>query len=559
MIQKQLRLYLMIVVLALTPKVYAEAIATAHPLATQAGVEVFDQGGNAFDAAVAITAALAVAEPYSSGLGGGGFYLLYISSENRYVFLDAREKAPLKAHRDMYLDSDKNVIPNLSIDGPLSAGIPGIPAALEHLSTRYGKQSMAQNLQSAIAIAENGFRVDGVYHRLAKWRLPVLQKYPNSAKAFLIQNELPKIGDLIVQPDLAKTLKQMADKGADGFYKGAVADAMIQAVQQNGGIWQHQDLLDYEVVEREPIDIKFKNARLISAPPPSSGGIAIAQILNQLEQMTHSSNPALKPDVKQTHALIESMRRAYRDRAIYLGDSDFVDIPIEQLISKTYAAGLVASIHPEKASKSAWFSANIDPRGGNHTTHFSITDKHGNSVAATLSVNYPFGSCFVAGNTGILLNDEMDDFVAKAGEPNVYGLVGGTANAIKPGKRMLSSMSPTILEQPDRTVILGTPGGSRIITMVLQGLLTAMDGGSAVEIVNRRRLHHQFLPDMVALEPNTLSEETIKDLQAMGHNIKQQDRTWGNMQAIVHYKDGTVEAASDSRGIGTSWVRRKSE
>ena len=537
-----------LLLLCASHNLYAGAIASAHPVATQAGVHSLEAGGNAFDAAVAVTAALAVVEPYSSGLGGGGFYLLYIASETRYVFLDARETAPLKAHSDMYLDAAGDVVPQASINGPLAAGIPGIPAALQHLSDNYGVLPLEIGLKDAIKAAEQGFVVDSIYQRLANWRKPVLKRF---APIFLHNGEVPEIGSLVRQPDLAKTLRMFSKDGAKVFYNGVFATNMIDAVRSAGGIWSKKDFSSYRVKEREPIAFSWQGNILYSAPPPSSGGVALAQILQQL-----STLPKTDKAVKQYHYLIESMRRAYRDRALYMGDSDFVDIPLRLLLSKDYAAGLAAGIHPEQASKSSAFSVKDNGTAGNHTTHFSIVDKYGNKVAATLSINYPFGSGFIAGDTGILLNDEMDDFVAKPGTPNAYGLVGGSANAIQPGKRMLSSMSPTIVEMAERTVVLGTPGGSRIITMVLQGILEAQEGGSALDMVSRRRIHHQFLPDVVQAEKGALTAKDKQNLEELGHKIEERD-TWGNLQVVIEHKSGKLDAASDARGVGQSWVADK--
>ncbi len=537
----------------LTASVLASAnqagIATAHPQATKAGADIINNGGNAFDAAVAITAALGVVEPYSSGIGGGGFYLMYLSKEKRTIFLDARERAPFAGHSDMYLDDQKNVIAGSSVNGPLAAGIPGIPAALDYLSKKYGKNTLAENLASSIELAEKGFNVDEIYRRLAEFRLPVLTQYPHSNNLFLINGKVPQKGALIKQQELANTLRHLARNGRDGFYKGEVAAELIKSVKQNGGIWQQRDLDSYVLVERSPITLKMDAGTLYSAPPPSSGGVAIVQILQQLKELDAQG----KSKQQQQHLLIETMRRSYRDRAIYLGDTDFVKVPLNKLLSQNYAAGLAASINPEKASKSTWFSAKRDGAGGNHTTHFSVVDKQGNIISATLSINYPFGSGFVAGNTGVLLNDEMDDFVAKPDVPNVYGLVGGKANAIEGGKRMLSSMSPSILVQPNRTVVLGTPGGSRIITMVLNGLLLAMQGASAKEIVEEKRIHHQFLPDTVFFEKDVFNKEEEKYLKDKGH-VLQMNNAWGNMQTVIVYNNGKTNAASDSRGIGTVWT-----
>ncbi|VAW63736.1 Gamma-glutamyltranspeptidase @ Glutathione hydrolase [hydrothermal vent metagenome] len=532
----------------------AAGIATAHPLATQAGEKILAQGGNAFDAAVAISAALAVVEPYSSGIGGGGFWLLHRSSDGFETMIDGREKAPLKAHRDMYLDKNGEVNHKASMDGVLSAGIPGVPAALETLSKKYGKLSLKQSLQPAIEYAEKGFKVKPIYQKMAKFRLQALRASPAAATIFLTDNNVPELGTLIIQKDLAKTLKAMAENGASGFYRGAVAQKLIRGVTEEGGIWSHDDLKKYSVVERKPITGYFHEMKITSAAPPSSGGIAMLEMLNQL-----SFYPLSRLDKPQAiHLAVEAMRRAYRDRAQFLGDTDFVSVPVERLISKDYAAGLAASIHPNKAMPSALLPGVTHENNSQDTTHFSVVDHEGNRVSATLSINYPFGSCFVAPGTGVLLNDEMDDFSAKPGVANAYGLVGAEANAIEPGKRMLSSMSPTFLETPDRMAVIGTPGGSRIITMVLLGSLRFYFGEDANAIVNGRRFHHQYLPDSVSYEPNVFSDETLKILQNKKHNLKPAKNTWGNMQLVIWDKQNKkMTAASDKRGEGSAVVISK--
>ncbi|HED34493.1 MAG TPA: gamma-glutamyltransferase [Gammaproteobacteria bacterium] len=529
----------------------AAGIATAHPMATRAGEEILQQGGNAFDAAVAISAALAVVEPYSSGIGGGGFWLLHRSSDGFETMLDGREKAPLKAHRDMYLDKSGNVVPGLSMDGPLAAGIPGVPAALEALSKKYGKLSLKQSLQPAIKYAENGFKVDEHYRRMAGFRLKALQTSPAAAQIFLHNNEVPEEGHLIKQPDLARTLSLIAEKGAAGFYRGEVAKKLISGVKAAGGIWTEEDLKKYTTLERKPITGQFHEMKITSAAPPSSGGIALVEMLNQLSHYTLASFE--KPQA--IHLGIEVMRRAYRDRAQFLGDTDFVKVPVKRLISQDYASGLSATIHPHKAMPSALLPGVAHDNNSRDTTHFSVIDKEGNRVAATLSVNYPFGACFVAPGTGVLLNDEMDDFSAKPGVANAYGLVGAIANEITPGKRMLSSMSPTFLETEDRLAVIGTPGGSRIITMVLLGSIRFYSGMEAEQIVNGPRFHHQYLPDTVYFEPKAFSEETIKSLERMGHKLNQSNNRWGNMQVVImDKKTKKITAASDKRGVGKAVV-----
>jgi len=527
------------------------AIASAHPLATQAGEQILLQGGNAFDAAVAVTAALAVVEPYSSGIGGGGFWLLHREKDNYQVMIDGRERAPLNAHRDMYLDNNDQLIKGASINGAMSAGIPGVPAAMEHLAKKYGKLPLSKSLQPAIRYAKNGFAVDEHYQRMAGFRLQALRSSTAAARIFLQNNNVPDKGYLIKQADLADTLSLIAEQGRDGFYSGKVAEKMISSVQQAKGIWTLEDLKKYQVVEREPIRGQINNMSIISAAPPSSGGIALVEIFNQL-----SNYPVTGMNkVQRTHHVVETMRRAYRDRAEHLGDTDYVDVPVEQLTSLDYAAGLTSTIHPAKATPSHLLPGILKPAQGQDTTHFSIIDHQGNRVAATLSINYPFGSCFVAAGTGVLLNDEMDDFSAKPGEPNVYGLVGAEANAIEPGKRMLSSMSPTFVETDGRIAVIGTPGGSRIITMVLLGALAFNEGATANEIVNLPRYHHQYLPDKIFYEKNALAEETVRQLQAMGHKLQAADSTWGNMQLVIwNKKQRTMDAASDGRGVGSSKI-----
>ncbi len=531
------------------------AIASAHPFATQAGFEILEQGGNAFDAAVAVSATLAVVEPYSSGLGGGGFWLLHESKNKKDIMIDGRETAPLKATRNMYLDKKGNVISDLSVNGALAAGIPGEPAALVHIAKNYGRLSLQQTLAPAIRAAEKGFVVTEHYRRMVGFRLKALQFAKNkkdAAKIFLKNNDTPPLGYVIKQPDLAKTLKKIAKLGHEGFYSGEIAKKLVASNNKAGGIWRLKDLKQYKVKERQPVISHYKGYRLTSVAPPSSGGIALAEMLNILS-FYHLERLSV---TNRVHVMVEAMRRTYRDRAEYLGDSDFVEVPVKKLISKNYAESLQQKIDFERATPSSTLKGVADTSGGNHTTHFSILDKQGNRVAATLSINYPFGSGFVATGTGVLLNDEMDDFSAKPGVPNVYGLVGAEANAIEPGKRMLSSMSPTFIESENKLAVIGTPGGSRIITMVLHGILATIEGKTALQVVNLPRYHHQYLPDVIQYEPNTFSDKTLKTLKELGHELKPLENTFGNMQIIIwDKKENKVTAESDARGEGESKVR----
>ncbi|WP_434062823.1 gamma-glutamyltransferase [Guyparkeria hydrothermalis] len=530
------------------------AIATAHPAATAAGREVLESGGNAFDAAVAITAALAVVEPYSSGLGGGGFYLLHEAESGRDVMLDARERAPGEASRDMYLDADGNPQPKLSVDGALAAGIPGIPAALDHLAGGYGQLPLATSLDPAIRAAREGFAVTPMYRDLAGFRQEVLAADPVSREVFLDDGDVPAIGHVIRQPALAETLGRIAAEGRDGFYRGELAGRLADGVREAGGIWSRSDLADYRVVEREPVVSGFRGFEVVSAAPPSSGGVAIAEILNTYGWLERRAGSLDDASVLGLHYRIEAMRRAYRDRAEYLGDPDFVDVPVARLTSPDYAAGLAVGISPTDATRSSMLAPVVTEPEGPHTTHFSVLDAQGNYVAATLSINYPFGAAVTVPGTGVLLNDEMDDFSQKPGVPNVYGLIGAEANAVQPGKRPLSSMSPTFVRNDELVGVLGTPGGSRIITMVLGGVLAATRGEPVADWVAEPRIHHQYLPDRVEVEPERLSEEQRAELELMGHRIETNDG-FGNMQAVAWWRDeGRLEAASDPRGEGEAAV-----
>ncbi len=537
-------------VAAALEKPSAAAIASAHPLATEAGHRILDAGGNAFDAAVAVSAVLAVVEPYSSGIGGGGFWLLHRASDGFEVMVDGRERAPLAAHRDLYLDESGKVKPGLSINGPLAAGIPGEPAALAHIAEKYGRLPLKTSLAPAVRLARDGFPVDDFYLRMAGWRLKALRQGGDAKSIFLNAGELPAVDALLRQPDLSRTLTVLAEKGREGFYQGEVASRLVEGVRQAGGIWTLKDLQEYRVVEREPVRGEYLGWKITSAALPSSGGIVLVSMLNMLQGLGLES----ADEATRIHLVIEAMRRAYRDRADYMGDPDFVDVPVGALIHPWYAAGLARDIQRDRATPSV---GNIGDSGeGRDTTHFSILDREGNRVSATLSINYPFGSGFIPPGTGVLLNDEMDDFSARPGVPNVYGLVGGEANAIAPGKRMLSSMTPTFIASGEGVAILGTPGGSRIITMLLLGVLELADGKGPQAWVDRPRFHHQYLPDQVQFEPGALEDGVRTKLSAMGHSLKPLDSSYGNMQAVYwNRRSGEVSAASDPRGLGEAQVR----
>lgn len=530
----------------------ASAVASAHPLATQAGMDMLTSGGNAFDAAVAVTATLAVVEPFGSGIGGGGLWLLHESRKNKEIMIDGRETAPAAASRDMYLDEKGEPIAGLSVDGPLAAAIPGVPAALVHIAQKYGRLPLSATLAPAIKIAKEGFTVDERYRRLAQMRKNILNRFPSSARIFLVDGDVPPPGHVIVQTDLAKTLTTIAQKGHDGFYRGGVAQALVEETQKAGGIWTMNDLANYRVVEREPVRTVYKGIKITTASPPSSGGIALVDALNILSAYDLEKMPR----VTQSHTIVEAMRRAYRDRALYLGDPDFADIPIALLTSPIYAAGQRTTLHLDKATPSSVFTGINAIKEGFHTTHFSIMDQERNCVAATVTVNVPFGSAFVAAGTGVLLNDEMDDFSVKPGVPNAYGLVGAEANSIAPNKRPLSSMSPTLLDGPQGMAVLGTPGGSRIISMVLLGILDYARGNKPESWVSQKRFHHQYLPDKIQFEMGAFDDNVKSELQFMGHELDELKNPYGNMQAVLwDVKNNKVYAASDSRGVGLSIVQ----
>ena len=525
-------------------------VATAHPLATEVGEKILKNGGNAIDAAVAISAALAVVEPYGSGLGGGGFWLVHTAVDGKDVMIDGRERAPYAAHRDMYLDADGNVDHKKSMDGVLAAGIPGVPAALQYLAEAHGLLDLSTSLEPAIHLARDGFKVDAYFAKMLKFRLPAIQASKESAKIFLKNNEVPEIGYVIKQNDLANTLELIANKGMDGFYQGEIATKLVNGVKEAGGIWSHKDLIEYQVIPRKPVVSQYKGMKITSAALPSSGGIVMAEVFNMLS----SKGLENKTSTEQLHLIVEAMRRAYRDRAEYLGDSDYIKVPVTKLISQAYADQLAADIDIKDATSSSSLDPVAFESGGNNTTHFSVIDQRGNRVAATLSVNYPFGSGYTVPGTGVLLNDEMDDFSAKPGVPNIYGLVGAEANAIAAGKRMLSSMSPTFLETEDRIAVVGTPGGSRIISMVILAALEFYKGGDAKAMVNLPRIHHQYLPDKVFYESGALTEENIENMELMGH-LLDEGNAWGNMHVVIwNKKKKTIDAASDSRGIGKAVV-----
>ena len=525
------------------------AIASQHELATQAGMEILKQGGNAFDAAVAVSSTLAVVEPSSSGLGGGGFWLLHRASDGFETMVDAREVAPKAATRDMFLDDKGNVVPGRSTTTALAAGIPGEAAGWAHLATRYGKLPLKTSLQPAIRLAREGFPLNTRLRGGIEAKRNLFQAGA-AAKIFLVNGEVPAVGTIIKQPQLAQTLTTLAEQGPDGFYKGTVAKRMVEGVRKLGGIWSMEDFASYRVAERKPLYGEYRGARIISAPPPSSGGVAVIDALNILSGF----DLAQVDSATRKHLVVEAMRRSHRDRAEFLGDPDFVEVPTERLTHPFYADGQRASIRADRATPSEMLPSIEGANQGTQTSHFSLIDTEGNRVAGTQSINFFFGSGLMEPATGVMLNNEMDDFAAKAGVPNGFRLIGADANAVAPGKRPLSSMTPTFIEKPDGLMIVGSPGGSVIMTVVLLSTLDWLNGVSADEFIKQGRYHHQYMPDTITFEPGALTDAEKQTLQKYGHSLRE-SRMPGNAQIVTwDYKSGEVKAVSDPRGVGVGVV-----
>jgi gamma-glutamyltranspeptidase/glutathione hydrolase len=532
-------------------------IASAHYLATQAGHDVLAKGGNAFDAAIAVSSTLGVVEPESSGIGGGGFFLLHEAKTGKDVFIDARETAPASVTAAEYLDKDGRLDHDKALDGPLAAAIPAEPAGWVYLAQHYGRLPLAKSLAPAIRIAREGFPV---YQRMADEygspctagytncsdvRIGVMRRWAATRAVYEPGGKPLRVGETMRQPDLARTMQALADRGFDGFYRGEVAKELVDAVDKAGGHWTLGDLSGYQVKLRAPLTLHYHGWDIVTAPPPSSGGVAIAEMLNILSAWDLGK----LDQATRVHLIVEAMRRAFRDRTFFLGDPDFVkDMPIARLTGKDYADDLRKGIALDKATPSSALPGAPPPNVGAHTTHFSIIDGEGNYVSATMTVNTAYGSGLVAAGTGVLLNNEMDDFALQAGVPNAYGVTGYEANAPKPGKRPLSSMTPSFMISPDKIVVLGTPGGSRIITMVLLGMLGFDDGLTPQQVVSLPRFHHQYLPDEISIENGALTADVVGKLEAMGHKVTTRSTTWGNMQAVEWNRhDNTLSGGTDPR------------
>ncbi|MDH6170224.1 gamma-glutamyltranspeptidase/glutathione hydrolase [Variovorax boronicumulans] len=493
-------------------------VVSAQHLATKVGVDVLKRGGNAVDAAVAVGYALAVVYPAAGNLGGGGFMTVQLA-DGRKTFLDFREKAPLAATANMYLDKDGNVIKGLSTNGHLAVGVPGSVSGMEYAREKYGTMKRADLIAPSIQLADKGFALEQGDIDMLWTSTADFQKDPVSGAIFLNKGQPFQVGQKLVQKDLAKTLKEVSAKGPDGFYKGWVGKAIVASSQAGKGIITQADLDQYKTRELAPVECDYRGYRVVSAPPPSSGGVIICEMLNILEG--YPLKDLGFRSAQSVHYQIEAMRHAYVDRNSYLGDPDFVKNPLDRLLDKGYAEKIRAAIDPKKAGVSKDIKPGVAPHEGSNTTHYSITDQWGNAVSVTYTLNDWFGAKVTADKTGVLLNNEMDDFTSKIGVPNMYGLVQGEANAIAPGKRPLSSMSPTIVSKDGKPVfVVGTPGGSRIITAVLHTILNVVDYGMNVqEAVDAPRFHQQWLPDVTNVETFAISPDTRKILTDMGHNL----------------------------------------
>ncbi|MCX8966526.1 gamma-glutamyltransferase [Erwinia psidii] len=524
-------------------------VASVDATATQVGVDILKRGGNAVDAAVAVGYALAVTHPQAGNLGGGGFMLIRTASGHT-TSIDFREMAPTRASRNMFLDAQGNADSKKSLTSHLASGVPGTVAGFALANKEYGTLPLATLIAPAIRLAAKGIVVnESLADDLKVYGKEVLLDHANSKAIFFRPDGTPyQRGETLVQRNLAHSLELIARQGPDAFYKGAIAEQIAKEMAANGGLIDKGDMANYKAIERKPVSGSYRGYDVFSMPPPSSGGIHIVQILNILENFDLAKMGFGSADAMQVVA--EAEKYAYADRSEYLGDPDFVRVPVQALTSKAYAKSLAQQIDINKARPSAEIKpGKLAPYESNQTTHFSVVDKQGNAVSVTYTLNTNFGSGIVAGNSGILMNNEMDDFSAKPGTPNVYGLVGGEANAVQPYKRPLSSMSPTIVVKDGKTwLVTGSPGGSRIITTVLQMVLNSIDYGMNIaEATAAPRFHHQWLPDQLRVEKG-FSPDTLKLLEAKGQHVKVMP-AMGSTQSIMIGPDGTLYGASDPRAI----------
>lgn len=522
-------------------------VVTAHPEATNVGITILKNGGNAIDAAVAVQFALAVVYPNAGNIGGGGFLVMRLQSGETQA-LDFREKAPGRAGKDMYLDTNGTVNRTAIETSQLASGVPGTVDGMWKVHEKYGSLSWQQVLQPAIDLAEKGFPLAPIQAHDLNDVLPELQALNGKTDNYFANNTPWKAGDTLVQKQLAETLKHIQANGRDGFYTGAVADYIVKEMQENNGIISADDLANYQAIWRQPIMCTFKGYSIISIPPPSSGGVLLAQLLKTVEHKLQKNMQHNSP--LYVNLLAEAEKYAYADRAQWLGDPDFFDIPISQMLDSIYLQERFSNFTSGLITPSAQIQAGtFAGYESEETTHFSIVDADGNAVSVTTTLNDSYGSRIFVSGAGFLLNNEMDDFSAKPGEPNLYGLIGGEANAIAPGKRMLSSMTPTIVLKEERLyMVLGSPGGSTIITSVFQNILNVtVHNMTMQESVNAKRFHHQWLPDEIVFETNAFDEKTKLALEQMGYSLRERSAI-GRVDAILIRNDGTLEGAADPRG-----------
>ncbi len=536
-------------------------VVSASSYASKVGVEILKKGGNAIDAAVAVGFALAVTYPSAGNIGGGGFMVIHLAN-GKNTTIDFREKAPQSAFRDMYLNKQGDFVPELSQQGTTSAGVPGSVAGLIYALKNYGTLSLSEVIQPAIDLAKNGWRLNERDEQYFNSSLHLFKKYPSTKKIFIKYGSTYKEGELFIQKDLARTLDLIKEKGSDGFYKGIVAELLIKQVQSMGGYLTAEDLEKYKPIEREPITGNYRGYKIVSMPPPSSGGIALVELLNILEN--YSTDGGLKNEgwnsAAYIHHLVEAMKYVYADRTYHLGDTDFYPVPEKELISKEYAKTIYNRI--EKAKDKAVPSGEIKSLDVNNvyespeTTHYSVYDYSGNAVSVTTTINSSFGSGIVVDGAGFLLNNEMDDFSGKPGTQNQFGLLGTEANSIQSEKRMLSSMTPTIvLKDGEPFLIIGSPGGSTIITVVLQVILNCIDFDMNIrEAIEAPRIHHQWIPDSIYYEPRSITDDVRIKLEAMGYNFVDEEaeqRILGIAEGImIDHKNKIIYGADDPRGGG---------
>jgi gamma-glutamyltranspeptidase/glutathione hydrolase len=515
------------------PPVEAEhgMVVSSQHYASQVGADVLKAGGNAIDAAVAVGYALAVTHPCCGNIGGGGFATIHLAN-GKDTFIDFREKAPGAATENMYLDAKGNIIPNLSLFGYKGVGVPGSVMGFQMMLDKYGTMKREQLIAPAIKLADNGFVLKAGDVSLLDWGTEYFKKQPNVAAIFLNHGQRYKVGETLVQKQLAATLREISAKGPDVFYKGDIAQRVVAASKANGGLLTMKDFADYTAAETAPVTCSYRGYHIISSPPPSSGGTIVCEIMNIL-----SAYPMDKMDAhsaKSVHLMTEAMRRAYVDRNFSLGDPTFVKNPVDKLLSNDHAAGIRAKIDPVKATPSASIRTGEVMHENNETTHYSVVDKDGNAVSVTYTINNNFGANVIAGDTGFFLNDQMDDFTSKVGAPNLFGLIQGKNNAIAPGKRPLSSMSPSIVTKDGKIfMVIGSPDGSRIITITLEAMLNVIDHKMNIQqAINYPRIHQQWMPDVVYLEKGALTPEVQKELTAQGYKF-QDDVPWGEAEGIV--------------------------